>query len=59
MRFHLFPTATLLADDADLLAGKWSVKKVNDEGQKYTQSVEIKQDKFDFQIAGENDAQLP
>ena len=47
--------ATLVADDAQLLAGKWSVKKVNDEGQKYTQFVEIKQDKFDFQIAGEDD----
>ena len=47
--------ATLVADDAELLAGKWSVKKVNDEGQKYTQFVEIKQDKFDFQIAGEDD----
>src|SRR5438445_1580237 len=48
-------TATLSADDAELLAGKWSVKKVNDEGQKYTQFVEINQGKFDFQIAGEDD----
>jgi len=51
----LFFTSTLLAAEADLLAGKWSVKKVNDEGQKYTQTVEIKQDKFAFQIAGEDD----
>ena len=44
-------TATLVADDAELLAGKWSVKKVNDEGQKYTQFVEIKQNQFDRPLA--------
>jgi len=51
----LLVAAGVVADDADLLTGKWSVKKVNDEGQKYTQTVEIKQDKFVFQIAGEDD----
>jgi hypothetical protein len=51
----LFFTSSLVAAAADMLAGKWSVKKVNDEGQKYTQTVEIKQDKFLFQIAGEDD----
>ena len=51
----LLCAATLMADDADLLAGKWSVKKVNDEGQKYTQTIEIKPDnKFVFQILGED-----
>ncbi len=48
-------SATALADDATALAGKWSVKKVNDEGQKYTQTIEIKPDgKFAFQILGED-----
>ncbi len=51
----LLCAATLVADDAGLLAGKWSVKKVNDEGQKYTQTIEIKPDnKFVFQILGED-----
>jgi hypothetical protein len=51
----LLCAATLVADDADLLTGKWSVKKVNEEGQKYTQTIEIKRDnKFVFEILGEN-----
>src|SRR5436190_1141587 len=51
----LFCTPRLLAGDAELLAGKWSVKKVNDEGQKYTQTIEIKPDnKFVFQIIGQD-----
>src|SRR5262245_32292243 len=51
----LLCATTLVADDAGSLAGKWSVKKVNDEGQKYTQTIEIKPDgKFVFQILGED-----
>ena len=51
----LLCAVTLVADDADLLAGKWSVKKVNDEGQKYTQTIEIRRDnKFVFEILGED-----
>jgi hypothetical protein len=42
-------TATLLADDAKLLAGKWSGRKVNEQGQPYNQTIEIKQDKFVYQ----------
>ena len=38
------------ADDLQSLAGKWSVKKVNDQGQTITQTVEVKKDKFVFQI---------
>ena len=45
-----------MADDAEMLNGKWSVKKVTDEGQNVTQTLEIKKDKFVFQIlAGNND----
>jgi uncharacterized protein (TIGR03067 family) len=39
-----------LADDLEKLAGKWSVNKTNDQGQAYTQSIEIKKDKFTFRI---------
>jgi len=46
---------TLLADDAERLSGKWSTKKVNDQGDSYTQTVEIKKDKFIFQILGADD----
>jgi hypothetical protein len=42
----------VFADDAELLAGKWSVKKVNDQGQNYTQTIEVKKDRFTFQIVG-------
>ena len=51
----LFTTVRLRADDMDLLTGKWSVKKVNDEGQNVTQTMEVKKDKFVFQILGAND----
>lgn len=43
---------TALGDDLSSLAGKWSVKKTNDEGQAYTQTMEIKKDKFVFEIVG-------
>jgi len=51
----LLVTAELSADDAGLLAGKWSVKKVNDQGQNYTQTIEVKPEgKFVFEILGED-----
>jgi hypothetical protein len=54
----LFTAASLRADDMDLLSGKWSVKKVSDEGQNYTQTIEIKKDNYIFQILGANDRLL-
>ena len=48
----LLAAATLHADDAAQLAGKWSVKKTNDQGDKYTQTIEVKKDKFVFEILG-------
>ena len=39
-----------LGDDLEALAGKWSVQKTNDDGQRYTQQIEIKKDKFTFKI---------
>jgi len=48
----LFSAANLHADDAELLTGKWLVKKVNDQGQNLTQTIEVKKDKFIFQILG-------
>jgi uncharacterized protein (TIGR03067 family) len=37
-------------DDLEALAGKWSIQKTNEDGQRYTQQIEIKKDKFIFQI---------
>lgn len=51
----LFTAASLRGDDMDLLTGKWSVKKINDDGQNYTQTIEVKKDKYVFQILGPND----
>jgi hypothetical protein len=48
----------LPADDTpslDPLQGKWSVTKTNREGQRYSQVIEIKQDKLTFQIRNEED----
>lgn len=59
--FSLAAAATLLsfaaqaADDLEALAGKWSVKKVNDQGQNYTQTFAVTKDKFVFQILGADD----
>ena len=38
------------ADDMEALIGKWSVKKVNDQGQKVTQTFTIKKGKAIFQV---------
>jgi hypothetical protein len=57
-------TVTLLsfvavaADDLEALAGRWSVKKVNDQGQNTTQTITVKKDKFVFQILGTEDRLL-
>jgi uncharacterized protein (TIGR03067 family) len=37
--------------DLPALAGKWTVQKTNDSGEKYTQQIEIKKDKFTFKIS--------
>jgi len=43
------------SDDLEALEGKWSVQKVNDEGQHFTQHIEIKKKKFTFRIANADD----
>lgn len=53
----LTASSTLAADDLAALAGKWSTKKTNEQGQSFTQTLEIKKDKFTFQILG-NDSQV-
>src|ERR1041384_1754767 len=40
----------LLADDAEALVGKWSAKKTNEQGQSFSQTMEIKKGKFVFEI---------
>src|SRR6185436_15657737 len=45
----LFAANLTFADDADKLMGKWSVKKMNDQGS-FTQNLEIKKNKFIFEI---------
>jgi hypothetical protein len=44
------------ADDLSSLSGKWTTKKTNEQGQSYTQTLEIKKDKFVFQIIGADDS---
>jgi hypothetical protein len=46
----------LAADDSQALTGKWSVNKTNDEGQVFTQTIEVKKDKFVFEIRGSDAA---
>ena len=48
-------SAPTLADDADALSGKWSLKKANDQGQTSTRTLEIKKNKFTFSILSSDD----
>lgn len=45
----------LFADDRDSLLGKWETKKVNESGVTYKQTIEVKKDKFIFQIRDSED----
>ena len=51
----LYACAAQAADDLEALSGTWSVKKTNAEGQSYTQTINLKKDKFVFQILGPED----
>ncbi len=51
----LFSFVAAAADDSEALIGKWSVKKVNDEGQNVTQTLTIKKGKGVFQMVGAED----
>jgi hypothetical protein len=51
----LFSFVAEAADDLEALTGKWSVKKVNDQCQNYTQTIAVIKDKFIFQIVGADD----
>src|SRR5258707_15411266 len=56
--FSFYATAILLnfglvrAEDLEAFSGKWLAKKVNEQGEKYSQTLEIRKDKFIFQILG-------
>ncbi len=49
--FAALCAAPAYADDLESLAGKWSTQKTNEDGQRYTQTMEIKKNKFIFKIA--------
>ena len=51
-----FVHSSVFADDLESLSGKWMIKKVNDQGQKITQTIEVKKDKFVFQILNADDS---
>jgi uncharacterized protein (TIGR03067 family) len=51
----VFTHRAAFADDLEALSGKWSLKKVNDQGQNITQTIEVKKDKFVFQILTADD----
>jgi hypothetical protein len=52
----LLTCTAAFADDLESLAGKWSVKKVSSKGQNFTQTIEVKKDKFVFEIRAEDDS---
>jgi hypothetical protein len=52
----LLTCTAAFADDLESLAGKWSVKKVSSQGRNITQTIEVKRDKFVFEIRTEDDS---
>ena len=52
----LLTCTAAFADDLESLAGKWSVKKVSSKGHNITQTIEVKKDKFVFEIRTEDDS---
>ena len=48
----VIPVFPAFADDLASLSGKWSVKKKGPDGEGVTQLIEIKKDKFTFEIKG-------
>ncbi len=38
------------AEDLSTLAGKWTTQKTNDDGQRYSQELEVKKEKFTFKV---------
>ena len=55
LTIFMFCSSSAIADDLERLAGKWSLNKTNAEGQAYSQTIEIKKDKFTFKIVGSDD----
>jgi hypothetical protein len=51
----LLTCTAAFADDLEALTGKWSVKKISSRGQNITQTIEVKKDKFVFEIRSEDD----
>ena len=40
-----------LSEELDTLAGKWTAQSTNEDGQRYTQQIEIKKNQFTFKIS--------
>ena len=43
-------TSTGLSSELERIQGEWSINKTNEEGQSYTQTIQIKESKFTFKI---------
>ena len=57
--FAVALAAPAFSEDLSALAGKWSVQKTNEDGQRYMQHLEIKKDKFTFKVSSlEGETQL-
>ena len=47
-------SSAVYGGDLETLSGKWSLNRVNDQGQKVTQNVEVKKDKFTFEVLADD-----
>ena len=46
------------SEDLDALAGKWTCQNTNEDGQRYTQQLEIKKNKFTFKVSSGDETRL-
>jgi uncharacterized protein (TIGR03067 family) len=57
--FAIVCVTPTFGEDLGMLAGKWSLQKTNADGQRFSQQIEIKKNKFTFKVTDpEGESQL-
>ena len=49
--FVALSAAPAFSEELSMFTGKWTTQKTNDDGQRYSQELEIKKDKFTFKVS--------
>ena len=46
------------SEELSAFAGKWTCQKTNEDGQRYSQTLEVKKDKFTFKVGTDSETRL-